>query len=252
MKKTFRQKIIIPWYSVGVFLPLAMAWHLPLFFLTNPEGIEQKALGPIGENPYITLQPSLFPSVKNQSWMDPTVYILPSEVGFSAHIRQMPISSKITIENPLPLVITQSFQTKRWGNELSTIEALSLLQPLPEEMVIIDFKNESTTETTLKATPLWRITGNIANRLLPTHSVLPTITSSEPIGTTMLRIGVAPQGDVQFVVLEQSSGLDKSDEAAIRFVKSLCFNPLYTETDGSTSWGMVKFLWPVEQQAKKP
>ncbi len=199
---------------------------------------------------YVEMQPEVMTPVRLQlSLGDPTVYLLPSDMGFSSTLRQQRAISKMEPEVSDPPVEVRLFQTEREDQELSSFRALTMNQVslnesgAPDAGVVLEAPADE--ESGL------RVSGGIVDRL-PTGTLAPPkITANEVLGPTVLRVGVAPQGGVMAVVLEKSSGMDKADEAAARFVKGIRFMPAESAAEGSMEWGIIRIIWRAERSSSK-
>ncbi|MBI4023960.1 MAG: hypothetical protein HY360_03205 [Verrucomicrobia bacterium] len=253
MKKTFRKKTAFAWRAAGLFLLLAILWHAPLFFIERPEPVPRAQASFVDGDVYMVLDPVSLPvSDQPLSWMDPTVYLLPSDMGFSAHNRRISATTKLDDANSPPPSIMQPFQVERLHGAPGSVKSLVQAQASMEDAMTNDPMSFPPLEKPSEEGSAWRVSGRIADRLISATSALPGILSSEPLRPTVARLGVGPQGDARFVVLERSSGSEKADEAAIQFVRGIRFTALDLEADSSLEWGFVKVLWRVERPAAKP
>jgi TonB family protein len=85
-----------------------------------------------------------------------------------------------------------------------------------------------------------------------TRFELPDPTNSDILTNSIVRMVISPQGRPVSFTLLSSSGLSSADDSALRFARSLRFEPLpgsETEPDWSAStlrqliWGTLLFGW---------
>ena len=252
MKETFRKKKIFGWPAIGGFLLVAMGWHIPLFFAIDSKPIVPQPFLKPDKNLYIVMEPIEQASLSDQFlWLDPTVYLLSSDIGFSARMRKISASTKMAVNDPLPPALPRFLQAKQAQSEFTAEEAIVLAERALENQTDMDASAPSLEKVSTENKTSWYVMGSIAERLILPSSLSLTA-SYGMIKPTVLWIGITAYGDVQFIVLEQSSGLSEADEVAIRFAKKdLKFRPLFSEQDNSVDWGFVKILWQGEGTPKK-
>jgi hypothetical protein len=245
MKKSYRKKTHWGWQTLIVFLIVAALWHSPLMFVRERKSSKRSVSKPSQENVYLTFQSNAFSASQIRDlWADPTIYLLPSEVGFSSYIRRMSVSPKISFETIPPPNVVQAFLPSHAGEVFSSVEALTMAQSFFEETVSFDKKSAVPNDPVLQESSNWYVTGPVATRLVSLRANLPLISSDELLQATVLRIGISASGDVRFVVLDHkhTSGSEKADQAAIGFARSLKFSPGVTD-DTSLAWGFVCIQW---------
>lgn len=249
MKNVFRKKMTFAWKTGVFFVLFAALWHLPLLLTPSPKHAN-RPLRKISENEhYLVFQMPQHSMGYRFSWDDPTVYLLPTATGFSNYLQQPQVLPALFSESASsPPEIIQPFSWSHIRMEVDNQDVPTMMQ-----MTLSDEKDgpseiSTNSKITVEDGSAWRITGSIAERRASATAALPTIFSPEPLAATVLRIGVTPLGDVQFVALEQSSGLDKADEAAIRFAKGIHLSPLDASPDDVLAWGFVKIFWRAESE----
>jgi len=252
MKEGYRKKMDMPRKAVLFFVLLALWWHIPLLFISDKDIVARSATTAVIPRSFLVLQPP--PQLTLQKkfpWSDPTVYLLPSSIGFSINPRRTIGSLEVLMENRAPPSVVLAYQRERREGSVLSVETLMDTKP-SSDGVDVRPTAPRIPETASEEGSAWRLSGSIVGRLASTKSALPVVPSSELLGATVLHVGVTPQGDAQFVVLKLSSGSDGADEAAVRFVKGIRFTPVDPGTEGSTMWGIAKVLWRAERSIIKP
>ncbi len=85
-----------------------------------------------------------------------------------------------------------------------------------------------------------RFAGALAKRSLTKNPpLLPPRLAAEPVGPTVLLIGVDAQGEIRFPVLQDSCGDPNLDNLAIQYLSRINFAP----SDEAMTWGHVTFAW---------
>lgn len=248
MKRGFRPRAGFAWRAAVWFLLLALLWHVPLLFSPRKKRRPPPPTAYANREFFIEFQPGIATPVRQQLPLgDPTVFILPSDVGFSAMVRHPSQVLRVDSDVANPPFEARGFQTGREGLEFTSDRALTMnLEGLTEgrESVVVEAPTEEVSA--------WRVSGGLEGRLMGPGATLPAVISTELLAPTSLRVGVTALGDVAVVALERGSGSDKADEAGIRFVKGLRFAPIETASDGAMVWGFVKILWHAERMGGRP
>ncbi len=252
MKKGSREKRAMPWKVALFSVLLALLWHIPLLFTSDKDLVARNAITAVIPRSFLVLQPPPPLTLQQKfSWSDPTVYLLPSSIGFSINPRRTTASLEVLMENRAPPSVVLAYQRERREGGVLSVETLMDTRPSSDGMDVRPTASRIP-ETASEEGSAWRLSGSIVERLASTKSALPVVPSSELLGATVLHVGVTPRGDAQFVVLKRSSGSDRADEAAVRFVKGIRFTPVDPGTEGSTMWGIAKVLWRAERSIIKP
>jgi hypothetical protein len=243
----------IAWHALVVVALVVVAWHLPLLWSSSskkpraPSSSRHSSL-----DTFVVFQPAPADVAFDPLlWQDPTVYLLPSPVGFTRALSEMRAQPRLSVESsPPPCVLDPSrieFSTSLLDGSRPQINTLySLMEP-----------RDSASESRPAAEPwpsvvsAWRVTGPIAQRLIPSTSALPSVRSEEPLDPTILRIGVNRQGDPQYILIERSSGSDKADEAGAAFARTLAFSSSDGKAENPVVWGLLKIFWQPESPARK-
>src|SRR5438552_2890923 len=108
-------------------------------------------------------------------------------------------------ESPLPEAVRASV-------EKSAVEPERPGEPQPVEAIAV---NKTVVE----------FTAGLEQRTLAGHPELPTITSEASLRPTRLRLAVAPDGAVRYVMLERSCGSEDADRQASEIAWKLRFEP---------------------------
>jgi hypothetical protein len=224
------------------FMLFAALWHVPLLILPQGKQSDPKIRPSLHESPSVVMQTEV--QIADRSfWSDPTVYLLPNDVGFSTYRRRVANPSLSTMQDSRADVVAENSDDESQRG-LSIDHALRLAQSSFMEVSARDLKTVSFVEDSESQKSSWHIVGAVADRLLPNNSELPIVVSSDPLQPTTLRIAVNERGEVAFALLDHSSGSDKADEAGIRFVRNLRFVPIDSTLQESThSWGFLKIDW---------
>ncbi len=254
VKNSFRRKTTIAWQCIGLFTLFAILWHLPLLFAPASRQMRQPSWKSLNNEYYLVFKSPLLSSTNHDVlWMDPTIYLLPTDMGFSGSLRQYPPTSQLIPESPTPSILIQPFQSRQSDKEFSGQTVLTMIQASFNTWNTQEAKLQPPSNISLEGESVWRVLGSIADWNPVATSVLPVLSSSEPLGASILRVGVSSKGDPQFVTLERSAGLDKADEVAVHFIKSIHFTPPDSiENSNAPVWGFVKILWKTEQVFAKP
>ena len=238
------------WRAVGWFLLLALIWHVPMLFAPTRKKHRSAPSELATKDFYVVMEPEVVTPVRLQLALgDPTIFLLPNDMGFSSAIRRQRAISKMESEVSDPPVEVRAFQTGREEHDLSSFRALTMNQSSLNDMDSIDAP--AAAEAPAEEGSIWCVSGGIADRTATATLGLPVITANEVLSPTALRVGVTRAGEVLTVMVEKSSGMDKADEAAVRFAKGLRFAPEESAVDGSLSWGIVKVIWRAERPPTK-
>lgn len=240
------------WKIPTFFLLVGILLHIPLFW---PSSFDKDIISKspaVTESVYLVLeppQPAL--TAKHWTWDDPTLYLLPSDLGFSARIRNFFSEFHPSASPPTPSILLQPFIPQKWEGQKDKRSLETMMISSPE----ISLESVASSVLPIESLPAeegsaWRVSGAIAERLAATPSTLPAIQSTELLAPTVLHVGITPEGQVRFVVLDKSSGLEKADEAAIRFSRTIRFIPA-PPGNNDLVWGDVRVLWRVDRLTRK-
>jgi hypothetical protein len=224
---------------------LALCWHLPLFLpLRSNQVVHPPAAPPPGVVMLISpaQAASSLTSVMS-ALLDPTIFLLPSDHGFSSGIRGMAARDIPAIIPGEPAPQTQAYQSPEWVGVSPGVQKLLFSDP---SLVRPPLKQQSVTNEPVEGGSGWRVTGMIADRLLPVslESTLPKVHARDLLGPTLLRIGVSESGHVAFIFLEKSSGMEAADEHAFQLARSLQFAD--SDQTGMVQWGFLRVIWRPE------
>jgi len=246
VKRLFRKESTFPWKIIVGCLLLAVLWHLALLKRWHPKHPIPTTVH-MPEETYMVMEPASAKPGWLPSWNDPTIFALPSDVGFSANVRHEIGLPKLLAESPLPPAVFEPFQR----TEDAMFDGMQNLLASNENESEADSGAGSRGPSTaaLQEGSVWRVTGTLGDRSPSTSSVLPVIISPEPLAPTVLRVGVNANGTADYILVRQSSGLEKADEAALRFARSVLFAPSSGENEKSIMWGEMKVIWRVEAPA---
>jgi len=250
MKTAFRLRRVVPWRAMLLFVMLALAWHLPLLW---SQGSKNRVSRPeprasnLNKDFHMVFQP-----IRADSWEDPTVYLFPGEQGFSKELRRLSGEPVMTPENLAPPAVIEPYYAENLGG-------FPAIQPAPVWLLTASahgsgFRStpkspDSMEENMASSKSAWHVTGSIKERLVQPYPAFPVIQSPELLGATLLRVGVNPQGDPQFVLVEGGSGLEQADEAGVRFARDIRFTPSDDPSHHPIAWGHLKILWQAEEAA---
>lgn len=218
---------------------MALVFHLLLFLSPQPKPVA--VVQTTSQNTFLFLEPHKAEASNVTSlWLDPTVYLLPADLGFSSPLRKrepesrhMPMKTEIADH-------TMPFEPTRMENA-SEAEDSTLLNAInTESMVLRQEPNSDDVDKSMDAGSAWLVSNNLSRRLLPSSTTLPLVVSSELLGPTSIRVCVGSNGAVLYAVLEKTSGLESADDAALKFAKALRFQ---NDLNGATEWGMLKVFW---------
>lgn len=239
MSRPYRRKWDISFKALALALMVAFLWHLLLLWPSKePPAVAQVRVAN-QEETYMLLDPKVkIIQEPATQWSDPTVYLLPSDLGFSATLRKMPVAARLSISNSWPEGISLPFEPYEWGSE-ANIEAIALSSS--EESHVEEARAIATSPAFEAST--WRITGPISQRVAREAGPLPVISSDEILAPTFISVGINGRGEVQFVILKRSSGMEKADEAAMGFARSISFIALDSVVENTLSWGILKVHW---------
>ncbi|MCC7518511.1 MAG: hypothetical protein IT578_04930 [Verrucomicrobiae bacterium] len=232
--------------GIALVAALVVAWHAPLLWQRTPPpapaGAERGA-----ETVFMILEPSSPAVTSAVDWMDPTVFALPSDQGFSARVRRRAPSLRLAETNAFAFSLPQPYAPLLWAGE--TGEGAVFVEPPPSfgEAVAAEEAPSPPSEEG----SAWRVYGEIAARNPAAVAPLPPMARDEPVGPSVLRIAVTPRGDVPYAFMERGSGFDRADDAALRFVQSLHFSPVEGTNAAPLAWGFVKILWRSERPPRK-
>ncbi len=238
------------WRAGALLLLVAILWHAPLFWDATSRPRPNTTLPKNrSEEVYMVMEPLSTKSSRTLvAWDDPTIFLLPSDQGFSSTLRTRLPKTRSPSEEATPPVLIQPFAPQRWSEDEN-----DAMPPFLSESANMDstltpgLPTERGTDEPDAQGSAWRAFGGIADRTPSATSALPVIRSTEPVRPTLLRVGVDTLGDAAFVMLEKSSGLDKADEAAIRFVKGIHFSTMDSTNQSQIAWGFMKILWRAER-----
>lgn len=252
MKRPFRRKTSLAWGTIVIFGLLALLWHLPLLVVPSlKRGMTQSPQAPSLEHYLVIEPPQPAPSGTGISWMDPTIYLLPTDVGYSMRLRRASILLPVVQESLLLHSPLLPFEAPADRSAFSGQDALTMAQAA--------FNDEGSEETGAphpnvapsEEGSAWRAVGSIAGRQPAAPSALPSIVAVDDPAPTVLRVGVGAEGEARFVTLERSSGLEKADDEALRFVRGIRFAAVDFEGEENLAWGFVKILWRAERPVGK-
>jgi hypothetical protein len=252
VKQAFRRRLTIPWRAVALCGAAGVAWHLPLLWSAGARPSSTAEPRASRKEVYIVFDPAVLETPSSPfSWQDPTIYLFPSELSFSRGLHERRIEPKITPENPAPPSLILPLELGASGGPLSG-------EPVPTWLLASSADPGAAADATpnlVEATPAsgsaWRVTGRIAERLRQARAALPPVHSPELLAPTVLRIGINPQGDPRFVMVETGSGLEPADDAAVRFARDLSFAPSDDPSDSPVSWGHLKIFWQADPPPAK-
>lgn len=247
MSTAFRPKPVVAWHVlVGVGL-VVLGWHLPLMWQGTEKVRAPAAVRGSGRDTFVFWQP---PQVEIQVnpvlWQDPTVYLLPGQMGFSRNLTKVLAEPRLTVENTLPPTVLAPERPEQPAEPAGGKPSLVSLMDSLREMGDRAAESPPPREVWSSVGSAWRVTGRIAQRLPQAGAPLPLIQSAESLGPTLLRVGISPQGDPQYVLIERSSGSEKADEAGIRFARGLGFSSSDAPEDAPVAWGFLKICWQPE------
>ena len=178
---------------------------------------------------------------------DPSVMSLPSPHGFSRPLWQHRAPVK--------------YRPADWGAAPAFLEraAVSVPTSLLEQPLLIDAVQSMTEKDTagigdvsvepVEVAPsenrtLFLVSGALAGRAVVRTPSLPVVNNETALRPTRVRIGVAPDGVVQFASVERMCGKEAVDAQAVALVQQFRFEP---DTEASSlTWGVVKMLWATE------
>ncbi|MDD2708995.1 MAG: hypothetical protein PHV34_13495 [Verrucomicrobiae bacterium] len=249
MKHSYRPRWVIAWGAVAMFLGLTVAWHLPLL-LTDcrpGKGKAEKPAESVGD-PVVVWEPARTVAVSGISLaflMDPTVYLLPSDMGFSRSLRNCQAEPRNKMEEMEIPAIFDRFQAGIVDDVVSASPAAAGFGKVGWNWEPPMCERNPAAENWGSVGSAWHVGGRIASRLLPSAPALPQLGAGESLGPTLLWLGVNPQGDVEYVLVERSSGKDKADEAGVRFARLLRFQASDAAADVPVAWGFLKIMWLV-------
>jgi hypothetical protein len=95
------------------------------------------------------------------------------------------------------------------------------------------------------ATSLWRITGELADRVVLRSPTVPAIVSPVALRPTQVRVAVAADGAVRYVALDRGCGNEAVDARAMGWARELRFAPVAGDSE-ALEWGVVRFYWATE------
>lgn len=240
-----------PGWRVGALVVvLVAAWHAPLLWRTESPVVNRAAADQRAGQVFMILEPPLVGGrpAGTVDWGDPTVFALPSERGFSAVVRRRAPAARLSdMEVQAPLM-ARVYTPLRWaqasGEEGAFAEAPPSFDSAPS--------GEEPPAPAPEEGSAWRVFGEIAGRNPAAPSSLPPVERDEAIAPSVVRAAVSPRGEVPYAFLERSSGFERADEAAVKFVRSLRFTPVEGTNGNSLAWGFVKVLWRGERPPRKP
>jgi TonB family protein len=181
---------------------------------------------------------------------DPSVMSLPSPHGFSQRLWQhvAPVKSR-----PADWGATPAFLER---------EAVNVPTSLLEQPPLIDTVDSMVEKSSsvgiddaavapVEVAPsenrtLFLVSGALAGRALVRIPSLPVVNNEMALKPTRVRIGVAPDGTVQFASVERSCGKDMVDAQAVELAQQIRFEPATDLKAPSLAWGVVKMLWATE------
>ncbi len=245
VKRSFLPRKDFAWGTAGGFFLCALLWHTPLLFPLISKQEKEISKRGTAPQPYLIFQMTnnLTPSV-SRVWTDPTVYLLPPEPDEA--LRFSSIFSKNTEMNSSPPDLFDVYVPERWEEETVLKSVFPLFQSSIEKNPVVDAGVISTQEMPMVGESAWWVSENILRQFSPhVNSPLPSVASLEPLEPSVLRVGITSEGNVQFVILEESSRSNKADELAIHFVKGIHFAPLDSSFEESVFWGAIKILWHI-------
>lgn len=249
MKKSFRPKISIPLWTILFFLTLGAIWHLPLWWVYSnrtENRILRLEIPSVARDVRMVFQPSV-PGTSNNlpSWLDPTLYLLPDDRGFSKGLRpaEFPKEEEWFLAATRPPDLSEPLRIEKNA-------AFNGNNPIPAWVFASSMEKASNAgrsptshENAASGESAWHVTGPIKERLIQPYPTFPHIHSSELLSPTLLRMGITSSGDPQFVILETGSGSDEADQLGIFFARNLRFAPREEPANDPVTWGYLKILW---------
>lgn len=238
------------WRGIALVVVLAAAWHTPLFWRAEPPVVKRVAAEHRTEQVFMILEPPAAPgriATGFVDWLDPTVFALPSERGFSAMVRRRVPGSRLSDGEERALLLPLLYEPLCWARKEG--EGVAFAEP-PLSFGISPAGEEPAIPASEEASA-WRVYGEIDRRNPTASSSLPPVEFDEAVAPTVVRAAVSPRGEVPYTFIERSSGFERADGAALRFVQSLRFSPLEGTNVAALSWGFVKVLWRGERPARK-
>jgi len=239
------------WRIVALFLLVAGTWHLPLFLVPAQPRSAPQSTGLLKQGFQLVLQPAITIQSQNlPSWDDPTVYVLPTEIGFSSHLRQPATGLPRNQDFPVPPTIL--LPSERAGQQPDSLHLKSLvLSRGTLEEHEGDRTSRKPEEPDPPRTSPWVISENLAGRAAPSNPSPVSPFSTEALSPTLLHVAVNADGDVVFVLVAGTSGSDKADTTGLAFARTLRFMPLDTAGETVVAWGTLKILWEANRTPSK-
>lgn len=245
MKTSFKKSVSFSWKALLAFAVLTCIWHLPLLWIKDQPVTSKQPIRVLSEERQLVYKQEVKASPEEvPAWNDPTIYLLPSKWSFSSYRNRKLAPPTFSGEQLAPPQIVQEFEPTRSG-ELSTSEALSLINSASAQPTS-DAPGTPKTSLTdnLEKGSSWRISGEqLTGRTLTVSQAFPKTKFETMPQMTTLRLGVSPSGEVMFVVVDKSSGIDSADDLAVRFAKALRFSAKETPELEPVSWGFLKIDW---------
>lgn len=238
------------WRGIALVVVLAAAWHVPLFWRAESPVVNHAAAERRAEHIFMILEPPPAPGKTVAGfvdWLDPTVFALPSERGFSATVRHRAPAARLSDGETQAPLLPRLYEPLLWAR--GEREGVAFAES-PPSFGISPAGEEPVTAAPEEASA-WRVYGEIAGRNPTAPSSLPPVERDEPVAPTVVRAAVSPRGEVPYAFVERSSGFERADDAALRFVQSLRFASLDGTNSAVLSWGFVKVLWRGERPARK-
>lgn len=182
--------------------------------------------------------------------LDPSLIALPSSRGFSRdlwartaparHQSELWPSQPAFLEPTLPVEIPVLLPEPRLANavQAAAVKTTPVADEATAELI--------EPPVTVRESAL-QMQGGLAGRALLRQPPLPRIVSETALRPTRMRVGVAADGLVAFVVLERTSGNEKADAQALDLIRQIRFEPAPVEPAApKLAWGVVKVFWATD------
>jgi len=238
-------------------------WGLLFIFLTHVAAVFwfSERVKPIAEPEqikpllYIASDEATSRRLAELSGMDPTLFALPSERGFSGGAWLTFVPADMTLSNwavppswlpldvnGLGVMLVRYLETNRVSAE-ALLDDLHSAEPFELRIPSQPIASAST----------FSIEGALRSRKLISPGALPPATNSELITNSIVELSVNGDGIVESAVLIGECGLKSMDEQALTAAKRLAFEPLPLPRAGREAAvpqrGRVVFTWHVVSAA---
>jgi hypothetical protein len=237
------------WRGIALVAALAIAWHAPLLWRTAP--VAPRPMPERRPEPaFLIFEPPLAAgkvAAALVDWLDPTVFALPSDRGFSAVARRRAPAARLSEAGSHAPSLPRAYEPLLWARGEGEGGPFAEAPPSLGAPVA----GEEPSPPAPEEGSAWRVYGEIAGRAPSAASSLPALDRDEPVGPTIVRAAVSPRGEVPYAFVERGSGVEKADDAAVKFVRSLRFASLEGTNAPPLAWGFVKVLWRGEKPPRK-